>query len=149
VRVARRADAWAACLQAEVGDVACHVDDPPARLAHEEPPHAPRLVGQRVDDVQSAGDGFGVRRARILDLDRDVQPMHLRVHDVRVCPGEDDLRRRHGRRPQHEKARLLHPDGEAEDVHVERAAALRVLGEDDRHRAADGGHRSAAGQAIR
>jgi hypothetical protein len=111
--------------------VACHVDDRPARLAHEEAADAPRLVGQRVDDVEAAGHRLRVRRVHVRDLDRHVHPQHLGIARVVGLPGDDDLRRRDRRRDEHEHAALVHRDAEAEQVDVERARALGVVGVDD------------------
>ena len=51
-----------------------------AWLAHEEPTDPPRLVGQRVDDVEAAGDRVRVSLIDVCDLDRDVDALHRRVH---------------------------------------------------------------------
>jgi hypothetical protein len=45
------------------------VDHVAERIAHIEPPHAPRLVGQRVDDLQAKRLGARVHRIHVVHLD--------------------------------------------------------------------------------
>jgi hypothetical protein len=48
-----------------------HVDDDPVRVADEEAPRAPRLLGQRVDDLVAAAASLGVGRIDVVDVHAD------------------------------------------------------------------------------
>src|SRR5690242_5276410 len=113
------------------------VDHTAVGVAHEEAADVPRLVGQRVDDLQPAADRLGVQPVDVLDLDRDVRLADPAVQ-TRLGPvGDRDLRRAVARAREHAEARLVHRDVEAEEARVELARGLEVVGDQVRDRAAD------------
>ena len=65
----RRAGRGGGAARRDLLDVLCDVDDGPVRVADEEPADAPRLVGERVDDLQAERYGFLVERVDVGDLD--------------------------------------------------------------------------------
>lgn len=96
------------------------VEDQPIRVNHEEAAHAPRLVSQRVNDLESAPDRVGVDLVHIVGLHR-----HTRLNRRRFAVSYDaDLRCRIGRRCERDDPSHVHHHVEAQQTDVERPALL-------------------------
>src|SRR3954452_19630155 len=98
-----------------------HVDHAAVGVAHEEAADAPRLVSQRVDDLQAAGHGLGVQRVDVLHLDRDLRLADPAVKAGLRLVGDRDLRGAVARAREHREPRLVHRHVEAEEARVELA----------------------------
>ena len=102
------------------------VDHGAVRVLDEEAADAPRLVGERVDDLEAAR-----RRPRRAGRRRPRPRLMTCASEIpRSWPGlcwsaTRDLRRAVARRGEHREARLVHRDVEAEEAGVEVARVLR------------------------
>src|SRR3954447_17775637 len=114
-----------------------HVDHAAVGVAHEEAADAPRLVGQRVHDLEAAGDGLGVQRVDVLHLDRDLRLADPAVQTGLRAIGDGDLGGAVARARAHRETRLVHRDGEAQEALVEVARRCQVVGDQVRDRAPD------------
>ena len=88
---------------------------------------APRLIGQRIDDVVTAAHGFGVHRIDVGDFDRQLRLYRrggVAGHHGDLCGGVR-------RRDQADDPIRVHRHLEAEELDVELAALVRTLRRDD------------------
>ena len=98
-----------------------------ARVFDEEAANAPRLVGERVDDLQTASYGFGVRGVDgrgLTDVDAEAR---LRV--LHLLGADDELRRGVvGRLEVEHRILHRHPHPENLDVEIPRCRNLGPAG---------------------
>jgi hypothetical protein len=101
-----------------------YVDHGAAGILEEEATDAPRLVGERIHDAQSAAHGLGMRGINCLRI-ADVDP-EARWRVLHPPWRDEDLSRGVGRRGEG-KDRVLHRDFEPEDLDIELPRSRDVI----------------------
>jgi hypothetical protein len=110
-----------AIRSSQVGE---HVDHGAAGIFNEEATDAPWLVGERIDDAQSAARGLGMRGVNCLRF-ADVNPQ-ARWRVLHPSWRNEDLSRGVGRRAE-AKDWILHRDFEPEDLDIEVPGSREVV----------------------